>query len=129
MLDIARKEFADGRDIVTIEETALEKEWPPLRTELNTAVKAWRLKGLELMGLDPRGRLPARPGRAESLNNFPEPATSPATPATANHSPGGEGRGEGGLITPVPFPSPRTLEVRAEDTTLFAGLPLFDLAS
>jgi len=122
LLDIARKEFADGRDIVTIEETALEKEWPPLRTELNTAVKAWRLKGLELMGLDPRGRLP--------LNNFPEPATSPATPATANHSPspGGEGRGEGGLITPVPFPSPRTLEVRAEDTTLFAGLPLFDLA-
>jgi hypothetical protein len=45
LLDIARKEFADGKNIITIDENQLEKDWPPLRSQLNTAVKAGRVKG------------------------------------------------------------------------------------
>jgi hypothetical protein len=53
LLDIARKEF-DGGDgeakLVTVDEHELEKEWPPLRSQLSVAASGWRVKGFALCG-------------------------------------------------------------------------------
>jgi hypothetical protein len=150
LLDIARKEFADGKNIVTIEETQLEKEWPALRTDLNAAVKAWRLKGLELMGITVAAGVPPAELLGEATVG-PVPSPGVSTEPSNDHSslPARQGCGEA-TVAPVPTPGvpcvlsvpdprpetpdtkrpqPRILDLQAEDLTLFAGLPLFDLAS
>jgi len=50
LLEIAKKEFKDG-NVMTVDEKELEKEWPALRSELSIGVRAWRHKGLELIGV------------------------------------------------------------------------------
>jgi hypothetical protein len=51
LLDIARKEFENGGSkLVTVDERELEKEWPPLRSQLSVAAGAWRVKGFTLLG-------------------------------------------------------------------------------
>jgi hypothetical protein len=46
--------FENGSDAVTTaDERVLEKEWPALRAELSVTARAWRVKGLELIGVPP----------------------------------------------------------------------------
>ena len=118
LLDTARKEFANGSDAVaTVDEKELEKEWPALRSELSIGVRAWRHKGLELIGV---------PAAAPVALDLPE--------SSAGVSPAGST-----CVSPVvpdlptrfhiPASKPRpVLEVNGDDINLFAGLPLFELA-
>lgn len=53
LLEIAKKEFEEGGQLLTVDEKKLEKEWPPLRLQLSVAAKIGRLKGLELLGAAP----------------------------------------------------------------------------
>jgi len=111
LLDIARKEFADG-NIMTVDEKDLEKEWPGLRSELSIGARAWRHKGLELIGV---------PANAPVALELPESGAgvSPVVPDSPSrfHIP---------LRTP--HSEVRTLDVQGDDINLFAGLPLFELA-
>jgi hypothetical protein len=52
LLEIARKEFETGGKLVTVDEQELEKEWPPLRSQLAQAAANWRVRGFELLGED-----------------------------------------------------------------------------
>jgi len=125
LLEIARKEFAAGKDIVTIDEAELEKEWPPLRTQLNTALRAWRFKGLELIGVDdsaPVIELSSMEHRAPSTEPVPAPC-SPLTDAVP------------APVPPRPAPPTRSrpapvLDLEAAEVSMFAdnlaGLPMFD---
>jgi len=111
LLDIARKEFANGSDAVTtVDEKELEKEWPALRSELSVGARAWRHKGLELIGVPANApiamELPQVEGAEVAAETVPEP--------TRFH---------------IPASKPRpVLEIKGDDINLFAGLPLFELA-
>jgi hypothetical protein len=97
---------------VTVDEKALEKEWAPLRSELSAAAQVWRLKGLQLIGVDP------------SISVSPNPVSAPEQGQPV-HEPS---RFQVPL-PPVPSTqTPARLHIQGEDITLFAGLPLFDLA-
>ena len=108
LLDIARKEFADGaKTLITVDEAALEQEWPALRADLNGAVRGWRLKGLELRGIESAAtviELPEQPAAADAPIRF--------------HLPASTERGQ----------SDSNLNLEGEVIDLFAGLPLFELA-
>ena len=106
LLEIAKKEFEEGGQLLTVDEKKLEKEWPPLRSQLSAAAKGWRLRGLELLGAAPV---------AISLPEL-EAATVPPCPAEA----------EGEFHVPAYAPAP-VLDIQGEDLTPFAGLPLFEL--
>jgi hypothetical protein len=112
LLEIAKKEFADGT-IITVDEKELEKEWPALRSELSVGARAWRHKGLELIGVPDSApvalELPDVPG-----NPVTEVATEPVPEPTRFH---------------IPASKPRpVIEIKGDDINLFAGLPLFELA-
>jgi len=110
LLEIAKKEFEEGSQFITVDEKKLEKEWPPLRSLLSIAAKGWRLKGLELLGTAPA---------AISLPEL-EAATVPPCPSEAESA--------GGFNVPdADVPAP-VLDIQGEDLTPFAGLPLFELA-
>jgi hypothetical protein len=112
LLEIAKKEFKDG-NIMTVDETELELEWPGLRSELSVAARAWRHKGLALIGL------PQSDTVALELPDVDQSATSDASdsvpePPTRFH---------------IPASRPRpVIEIQGDDINLFAGLPLFELA-
>jgi len=111
LLDIARKEFAAGGSVITVDETELEKEWTPLRGELNAAARQWRHQGLALLGLtreDIRLELPENDAPVHPVHEVHE------VQAARFHLP--------------LRPASRDLDLVAEDITLFAGLPLFELA-
>ena len=119
LLDIARKEFENGSHAVTVDEEALEKEWTPLRSELSAAATGWRLKGLELIGVNSSIPVSTNPVSApEQEQAVPGPSRFQITipPASSNCAPVAS-------IQP-----PACLDIQGEDITLFAGLPLFDLA-
>ena len=107
LLEIARKEFAEGGTLVTVDESLLEKEWPPLRSQLSAAAQAWRLKGLELTA---------------SITNIenPIPLLEPTASMAGDSSPER-------FHLPPPTPQ-RVLDIQGEDLNFLAGLPLFDLA-
>ena len=106
LLEIARKEFAEGGTLLTVDESELEKEWPPLRSQLSAAVRAWRLKGLELTAA------------ITSLENS-IPLLESAVNMASDSSP------EPFHLPPTPQ---RVLDIQGEDLNFLAGLPLFDLA-
>jgi len=138
LLDIARKEFnaplpwerervADeggrvrvegetpsnegrGEKLEFVDERMLEKEWPALRAELSVTARAWRLKGLELIGVPPAAMVALDLPAAEPAEQ-PEPSRF-HVPAC---------RAEASERRPV-------IEIKGEDLNLFAGLPLFELA-
>jgi len=116
LLEIARKEFADGKNIITIDEKALEKEWPPLRSQLNTAVRTWRVKGLELLGVTNSAPLIELPEVVTTIENAPQAVVRPPVIPDRQLVPS---RGSA--------PAPRKFDLVAEDLTSFHGLPLFDL--
>jgi SNF2 family DNA or RNA helicase len=112
LLEIAKKEFEEGGTLVTIDEKKLEKDWPPLRSQLSVASKGWRLKGLDLIGLSPNTPavaidLSAAPAADADESN--DPVHVPACRAEAEV--------EGG-----------SFDIQGEDLTMFAGLPPFELA-
>jgi hypothetical protein len=124
LLDIARKEFENGSHPVTVDEKKLEKEWPPLRSELSAAAAAWRLKGLELLGV-PVGRVSPHGEGAENPIHTPEwgqlvPEPTrfqiPLPPASSTEP------------SAASIQSPARLDIEGADITLFADLPLFNLA-
>jgi len=109
LLEIAKKEFEEGAQLITVDEKKLEKEWPPLRSQLSVAAKSWRLKGLELLGAAPT---------AISLPEL-EAATVPPCRSEAEEP--------GEFHVPADAPAP-VFDIQGEDLTMFAGLPLFELA-
>jgi len=121
LLDIARKEFENGSHAVTVDAKALEKEWPPLRSELSSAVHAWRLKGLELIGVPvgqvhTRGEETENPATHQPLNQVPSRFQIPLSPTSS-------------IEHAVPkIQSPASLDIEGESITLFAELPLFEHA-
>ncbi len=109
LLEIAKKEFKDG-NIMTVDETELEKEWPGLRSELSVAARAWRHKGLELIGVPASDTVALELPQVEGV----EAAAVTVEPPTRFH---------------IPASKPRpVLEIQGDDINLFAGLPLFELA-
>jgi SNF2 family DNA or RNA helicase len=115
LLEIARKEFADGRNIITIDEQELEKEWPPLRSELNAAFRGWRLKGLALTGVTPAAPVIELPTIVAQSGGEIIPGETET-----------ETRSRPSLAV---RPPERILDLVAKDINLFdeslAGLPLF----
>jgi len=111
LLDIARKEFANGSDAVTtVDEKELEKEWPALRSELSVGARAWRHKGLELIGVPANAPIAMELPQVEGAEVAAEPVPEP----TRFH---------------IPASKPRpVIEIQGDDINLFAGLPLFELA-
>ena len=157
LLDIARKEFNaplprerervadEGRVRVEgkkpsnvgrgespfVDEKELEKEWPALRSELSIGVRAWRHKGLALLG---NGQSSSDPVTALVALELPEvessagisPASSTGVSPVAPDAPSR-------FHIPAGLPSVaserrRVLEIKGDDLNLFAGLPLFELA-
>ena len=116
LLEIAKKEFKDG-NVMTVDETELEKEWPGLRSELSVAARAWRHKGLELIGVPASDTVALELPQVEGV----EAAVATVEPPTRFH---------------IPASKPRpVLEIQGDDMNperfrdnLFAGLPLFELA-
>jgi hypothetical protein len=106
LLDIARKEFESGSHAVTVDEKALEKEWPPLRSELSAAAQAWRLKGLELIGVDP--------SISVSTDAVSAPEQEQPIPQPSRFQ--------------IPLHAAQPVDIEDEDITLLVGLPLFDFA-
>lgn len=122
LLEIAKKEFKDG-NVMTVDETELEKEWPGLRSELSVAARAWRHKGLELIGVLASDtvalelpEIEPRSGGLATAAISSEPVPEP----TRFHIPAG----------PPSEASERrrVIEIKGDDINLFAGLPLFELA-
>jgi hypothetical protein len=123
LLDLARKEFNASNQSgpsdpsAFLDEKALEREWPPLRAQLSAAVRAWRIKGLELMGVPD----------AAPIINLPLVSVAPTTiqqgEPTADVSDDPVTRPTRNTETPVFTRRAKPIE----DLTIFAGLPLFDL--
>ena len=109
LLEIAKKEFKDG-NVMTVDETELEKEWPGLRSELSVAACAWRHKGLELIGVPASDTIALELPQVEGV----EAAVATVEPPTRFH---------------IPASKPRpVIEIDGDDINMFAGLPLFELA-
>ena len=111
LLEIARKEFAEGGTLITVDESVLEKEWPPLRSQLSAAVQAWRLKGLELTA---------------TFTSLENPTLLIETSLVSTTSISGDSSPER-FHLPSPTPQ-RVLDIQGEDLNFLAGLPLFELA-
>ena len=110
-----------------MDERVLEKEWPALRAELSVTARAWRLKGLELLGVPPTALVALDLDRSSGVSPAGSTGVSPVVPDVPSRfnipasKPRPAGRAEASERRPV-------LEIHGEDLNLFAGLPLFELA-
>jgi len=126
LLDIARKEFnspspvgageggrrpdeGHGGKLEFVDERVLEKEWPALRAELSVTARAWRLKGLELLGVPPSAIVALDLDRSAGISPAGSTGVSPVVPDI-----------------PTRFNLPAAPKLPSEGW--FAGLPLFELA-
>ena len=117
LLEIAKKEFEEGGQLITVDEKKLEKEWPPLRSQLSVAAKGWRLKGLELLGNGQPGSDPTPTISLPELESTASAASAPSETDLPRHF----------HVPAADVPAP-VLDLQGEDLTMFAGLPLFELA-
>jgi len=135
LLEIAKKEFNspspagageggrrpdEGRgESPFVDEKELEKEWPTLRSELSVGARAWRHKGLELIGIPANAPVALDFDSSAGVSPASSTGVSPVVPDAPSrfHVP-----------LRAPHSEIRTLDVQGDDINLFAGLPLFELA-